>query len=101
MAKYFVVGANRGVGFHFTEQSLQKNNKVTAFIRNSTPELENLKEQYGELLTIVKGDVLNEDLSNLSKSMEGHDAVITSLGGSTIRHRVCSFFLIFYLNIQI
>jgi NAD(P)-dependent dehydrogenase (short-subunit alcohol dehydrogenase family) len=48
-----ITGANRGIVLQFARQLVAKDNTVVAAIRNPTSELEQLKQQSGDRLTMM------------------------------------------------
>lgn len=58
-----ITGGSRGLGLEFTKQYLKKGSQVIAASRNSTSstELQLLKTEYDELLTIYQLDVSDEE----------------------------------------
>src|SRR5438309_1778038 len=71
--KLFVIGATGRTGREVVQQALARGHDVTAFVRS--PESITLKN---ERLTVLKGNAMDED--QLSKAMQNHDAVISTLG---------------------
>ena len=72
--KIIIFGATGTVGMEIVKHALEKNHKVTAFVRN--PEkLANIKHAN---LSIFKGDVLN--LTEVENAIQNHDAVLCALG---------------------
>jgi nucleoside-diphosphate-sugar epimerase len=71
--KLFVVGATGQTGREIVEQALARGHDVTAFVRS--PGTITLKN---ERLTVLKGNATDEN--ELSKAMQNHDAVLSTLG---------------------
>jgi putative NADH-flavin reductase len=71
--KLFVIGATGRTGREIVEQALARGHDVTAFVRSpGTITLRN------ERLTVLKGNATDEN--ELSKAMQNHDAVLSTLG---------------------
>ena len=71
--KLFVIGATGRTGREIVEQALARDHGVTAFVRSlGTITLRN------ERLTVLKGNATDEN--ELSKAMQNHDAVLSTLG---------------------
>ncbi|KAK9914895.1 hypothetical protein WJX75_002004 [Coccomyxa subellipsoidea] len=87
-----VVGANRGIGFEFVKQFLEKGNRVVATARDlsKASHLTNLKEQHAGL-ELTELDVTNEqsrkdwaqNLKNIAKAVDYliNNAGVASWGG--------------------
>ena len=71
--KLFVIGATGRTGREIVEQALARGHDVTAFVRS--PGTITLKN---ERLTVLKGNATDEN--ELSKAMQNHDAVLSTLG---------------------
>jgi putative NADH-flavin reductase len=85
--RLFILGATGGIGRALIDQSLERGDAVTAFVRSP--------EKLGrprEGLTVLEGDPRNAD--ELRVSLPGHDAVLSALGppgpGPTTIHRDCA-----------
>lgn len=79
-----VFGATGGTGLALTEQALQRNYQVTAFVRDPA----RLPVQH-DRLRIVQGDVLKPD--TLAAALQGQDAVLCALGRKPfVNEPVCS-----------
>ena len=72
-----IFGSTGGTGVQLIKQALEKGYSVSAFARN--PEKILLKH---EKLKVIKGDVLN--LQSVEKAIQNHDAVLCSIGLSSI-----------------
>lgn len=90
MKKILITGANRGLGLEFTRQYLGAGNRVLAACRDpeSAGELQKLKEQHGEVLSIHALDVAStESIENaardISEKVESLDIVINNAGIGT------------------
>ena len=68
-----ITGVGGWLGSELTLQLLKQGRKVRAFNRNLTKSLEQLKNDYGDLLEIVIGDIL--DSQNLEKAFKGINEV--------------------------
>ncbi|MCR8659857.1 NAD(P)-dependent oxidoreductase [Paenibacillus endoradicis] len=75
--KLFVIGATGGVGKEVVKQALDKGYEVTAFVRDPSK----LVMEHAHL-HIVQGDGL--DKNSVITAMEGHDAVICTVGGKNL-----------------
>jgi putative NADH-flavin reductase len=71
--KLLVLGATGGIGLEIVRQAIDRGDSVTAFVRSP----ERLKEFQGRI-AIKQGDPL--DSSQLTRAMEGHDAVLSGFG---------------------
>jgi putative NADH-flavin reductase len=79
-----VIGGTSGVGLETVKLALQRGHKVTALSRN--PDRVTISDN---LLTIRKGDIL--DPQSISLAIEGHDAVIISVGIPPTRDEIILF----------
>jgi putative NADH-flavin reductase len=88
MMKLLVLGATGGVGLEIVRQAVERNHRVTAFVR--APErLKSIAARFG----IIQGDPLNR--AELARAMEDQDAVLSGFGprvpiaktDSTLLHR--------------
>ncbi|MFR5683189.1 MAG: NAD-dependent epimerase/dehydratase family protein [Clostridia bacterium] len=68
-----ITGAGGWLGSELTEQLLKKGESIKAFNYIETDSLKKLKEQYGEQLEIVIGDVCNIEM--LDKALEDIDTI--------------------------
>ena len=68
-----ITGAGGWLGSELTEQLLKKGESIRAFNYIETDSLKKLKEQYGEQLEIVIGDVCNIEM--LDKALEDIDTI--------------------------
>ena len=73
--KIFLLGATGQTGSIFMKMALERNHKVTAYVRSPVKVL-----LHNENLNIVKGDVFS--LADMSKAMASHDVVVSCLGGN-------------------
>lgn len=88
MAKYLVTGANRGLGFEFSQQLLGAGHDVWALCRDpeNADDLKDLAGSSAKLdssgtLTIRKGDVSDEEsLKEASVGLESLDVLINNAG---------------------
>jgi putative NADH-flavin reductase len=71
--KLIVLGATGGVGIEVVRQALDRDHKVTAFVRSP----ERLKE-FVNRIEIIQGDLLSS--AELARVIRGHDAVISGFG---------------------
>jgi putative NADH-flavin reductase len=71
--KLFIIGATGRTGREVVQQALDKDHRVTAFVRS--PESITLKN---ERLSVLKGNATDEN--QLFGAMQNHDAVISTLG---------------------
>ncbi len=76
--RVIVFGATGKTGMHAWRKALQQGHQVTAFGRS----VDRLSEAEPELHTF-KGDVL--DLSEVTESVAGHDAVIVCIGSTNLK----------------
>jgi uncharacterized protein YbjT (DUF2867 family) len=81
--KVFVAGGSRGVGREIVSKLASRGTKVVALVRNEQSKAE-LEKLVG--VTAVLGDALNQ--KDVEAAMDGCDAAITTLGGSTDDRRV-------------
>jgi uncharacterized protein YbjT (DUF2867 family) len=81
--KVFVAGGSRGVGRQVVKKLSERGTKVVALVRNedSKTRLESLTG-----VTAILGDALNQ--KDVENAMDGCDAAITTLGGTTDDRRV-------------
>lgn len=73
--KIFLLGATGQTGSIFMKMALERNHKVTAYVRSPEKVL-----LHNENLNIVKGDVFS--LADMAKAMASHDVVVSCLGGN-------------------
>ena len=73
--KIFLLGATGQTGSIFMKMALERNHKVTAYVRSPVKVL-----LHNENLNIVKGDVFS--LADMAKAMASHDVVVSCLGGN-------------------
>jgi putative NADH-flavin reductase len=71
--RVFVLGATGGIGRQIVNQALERNHRVTAFVR-SPHKLG--PPRHG--LTVIQGNLL--DVDALAAALQGHDAVLSTLG---------------------
>jgi putative NADH-flavin reductase len=71
--KLFVIGATGRTGQEIVQQALERSHHVTAFVRS--PEAVISRH---ERLSVLKGNAMDE--GQLSEAMQGHDAVLFTLG---------------------
>lgn len=76
--RLFIIGATGSVGRHLIPQALARGHQVTAFVRS--PQKITLRDPR---LTVVPGDPKNS--IQLRSAVSGHDAVIFSMGETTLR----------------
>ena len=79
--KLIIFGASGGTGRELAGQALGNNHRVTAFVRNRAAfdiEHENLR--------VERGDITSYD--EVERAVEGHDAVVSTLGPRTLLKRV-------------
>jgi len=71
--RLFILGATGGIGLQLVNQALERNHRVTAFVRSpqklGTPP---------DGLTVIQGNLLDADA--LAAVLAGHDAVLSSIG---------------------
>ena len=70
--KIAVIGASAGIGLETIKRALERNHEVVALARSAVQHPEN------PLLSSINGDALNK--INLTRTIEGSDAVIVTLG---------------------
>lgn len=70
--KIAVIGASAGIGLETVKRALERNHEVVALARSAVQHPENT------LLSSINGDALNKN--NLTRAIEGSDAVIVTLG---------------------
>ncbi len=70
--KIAVIGASAGIGLETVKRALERNHEVVALARSAVQHPEN------PLLSSINGDALNKN--NLTRAIEGSDAVIVTLG---------------------
>lgn len=75
--RLIVFGSTGGTGLELIKQALDKGNEVTAFLRNT----DKMKQNH-QNLRILSGDVL--DSKAVNSVVQGHDAVLCSLGMKNI-----------------
>src|ERR1700692_4778136 len=73
MMKLLVLGATGGIGLEMVRQAVDRNHKVTAFVRAP----ERLKS-FGDRINVVQGDPLSS--VELARAMEDQDAVLSGFG---------------------
>ncbi len=71
--RLFLLGATGGIGRELIDQALQRNHRVTAFVRS--PQKLGVPR---DGLTVIPGNLL--DAKNLAAALEGHDAVLSAIG---------------------
>jgi putative NADH-flavin reductase len=69
----FILGATGGTGRELVNQALERNHRVTAFVRSP----QKLGAAH-EGLTVVQGDLL--DTEAVGAALAGHDAVLSAIG---------------------
>jgi uncharacterized protein YbjT (DUF2867 family) len=86
--KVFVAGGSKGVGRAIVEQLSAKGVHVVALVRrpDSKTELEEATIDDGGVVTAILGDAY--DQKSVEAAMDGCDAVITTLGGTSDGRRV-------------
>jgi putative NADH-flavin reductase len=73
MMKLLVLGATGGIGLELVRQAVDRNHKVTAFVR--APErLNSIGAHYG----VIQGDPLSS--AELARAMEDQDAILSGFG---------------------
>jgi putative NADH-flavin reductase len=82
--KLVVIGATRGIGRCLVELALEEGHDVTALVRNP----DRLDTNAGQP-AVVQGDIL--DASSVKKSLQGSDAVCTTIGIGPTRKPVTVF----------
>lgn len=87
MKNIFITGSSRGLGLEFTKQYLEKGDKVIASCRNpeKAKELQELKKEYPDTLSIFKLDVTKEEdrdkiFENTESNLENIDILINNAG---------------------
>ncbi len=92
--KIIIFGSTGGTGSQLISQALEQDYEVTAFARNPKKIKQSHKKikiqghevtaigDNSEKLNIIEGDVL--DVSSVEQAIQGHDAVLCSLGMSNI-----------------
>lgn len=58
---FLITGANRGLGYYLAEAAIKRGHHVFASKRSDEGKLTQLKEKYGDQLTVVTFDVQNEE----------------------------------------
>ena len=71
--RLFVLGATGGIGREVVDQALQRQYRVTAFVRSPQK-----LDSHRAGLTVIKGNVL--DAEEMSAALEGHDVVLSTVG---------------------
>ncbi|HEV7966659.1 MAG TPA: SDR family oxidoreductase [Candidatus Acidoferrales bacterium] len=71
--KMLVLGATGGIGLEMVRQAVERNHKVTAFVR-APEKLKSIAARFG----VIQGDPL--DSAELARAMEDHDAVLSGFG---------------------
>lgn len=74
--KLLVLGATGGIGIEILRQAIQRGHNITALVR--TPAA---LEVFSNRIAVIPGDLL--DRCQLTKAMEGHDAVLSGFGPRT------------------
>jgi short-subunit dehydrogenase len=78
MATYLITGANRGIGYEYCRQLLNRGDKPIAVCRNSSPELDALE------IRVIKGIDMtqDQDLALLQNQLKGEpiDVLINNAG---------------------
>ena len=82
--KLLVIGATRGIGRCLVDHALEEGHEVTALVRKPVK-----LDRDTNRLTVVKGDIL--DAASVSRSLEGQDAVCTTIGIGPTRKPVMVF----------
>lgn len=82
--KLVVIGATRGIGRCLVELALEEGHDVTALVRNP----DRLDTTAGQP-AVVRGDIL--DAASVKKSLQGSDAVCTTIGIGPTRKPVTVF----------
>lgn len=90
MVRVFITGTNRGLGLEFVKQYLERGDQVIATCRkpDTAFELNKLKEEYPDDLSIFKLDVTNEDerkeaYHDIKKQFDFIDIFINNAGIAT------------------
>lgn len=86
--KLVVLGATGGIGLEIVRQALDRNHKVTAFVR-APDGLKSIAARFG----VIQGDPLST--AELARAIEDHDAILSAFGprvpiarsDSTLLHR--------------
>lgn len=86
--KLIVLGASGGIGLEIVRQALDRNHKVTAFVR-APDRLKSIAARFG----VIQGDPLST--AELARGIEDHDAILSAFGprvpiaksDSTLLHR--------------
>ena len=79
--KLIIFGASGRTGRELTQQALAKNHVVTAFVRNGAAfDIEHVN------LVVVEGDISAYD--DVESNIDGHEAVVSTLGPHTLLRRV-------------
>jgi putative NADH-flavin reductase len=86
--KLLVLGATGGIGLEIVRQALERDHKVTAFVR-APDRLKSITARFG----VIQGDPLST--AELARAIEDHDAVLSGFGprvpiaksDSTLLHR--------------
>lgn len=86
--KLLVLGATGGIGLEIVRQALDRNHKVTAFVR-APDRLKSIAARFG----VIQGDPLST--AELGRAIEDHDAILSGFGprvpiaksDSTLLHR--------------
>src|SRR5438132_5779329 len=79
-----VFGASGGTGRELVKQGLEQGHSLTAFVRN--PASFEIKHAN---IKMVKGDIT--DYASVERAVEGHAAVMSALGASTVLRREPAF----------
>ncbi len=74
--KLVVLGATGGIGIEILRQTIERGHEVTAFVR--TP---GALQTFGNSVAVIQGDLL--DSCQLTKALEGHEAVLSGFGPRT------------------
>ena len=82
--KLLVIGATRGIGRCLVDYALEEGHEVTALVRKPDQ-----LDRDTSRLTVVRGDIL--DAASVSRSLEGQDAVCTTIGIGPTRQPVMVF----------
>lgn len=83
MATYLVTGTNRGIGFEYCKQLLERGDAVIAVCRQSSPELDSLKKAHKALRIEAGIDVGNDSaIATLAQSLPNQsiDVLINNAG---------------------
>lgn len=72
--RFIVCGASSGFGRAIAEQLLQEGGAVIAIARREE-KLQELKNEYGEAVTTITGNLLNDDSHNAIEAAIGNDAI--------------------------